>query len=113
MHYSVYSNYGFNYVIRLFARSFTEIHTVIHNLHKRGVILGGLVKENRYQVECPAVQWMKVRFNWHLLAGQIQPVLFRDMQSELLAFFRVVAATARLDLPRRERYELTQTEVVE
>ena len=56
---------------------------------------------------------MEVRLNRHLLAGQIQPVLFRDMQSELLAFFRVVAATARLDLPRRERYVLTQTEVVE
>ena len=55
---------------------------------------------------------MEVRFNRHLLAGQIQPVLFRDMQLELFAFFRVVAAAARLDLPRRERYELTQTEVV-
>ena len=56
---------------------------------------------------------MEVRLNRHLLAGQIQPVLFRDMQSELLAFFRVVAATARLDLPGGERYELTQTEVVD
>ena len=56
---------------------------------------------------------MEKRFNWHLLAGQIQPVLFRDIQSELLAFFRVVAAAAYLNLPRRERYELTQTEVVD
>ena len=113
MHYSVYSNYGFNYVIFFFARSLTEIHTVVYNLHKRGVVLSGLVEEDRYQVKRPAVQRMKVRFNRHLLAGQIQPVLFRDMQSELFAFFRVVAAAARLDLPRRERYELTQTEVVD
>ena len=77
------------------------------------MILGSLIEEDRYQVECPAIQWMEVRLNRCLLAGQIQPVLFRDIQSELLAFFRVVTAAARLDLPRRERYVLTQTEVVD
>jgi len=77
------------------------------------VILSGPIEEDRYQVKRPAVQWMEVRHNRCLLAGQIQPVLFRDMQLELLAFFRVVAAAARLDLPRRERCELTQTEVVD
>ena len=55
MHYSVYSNYGFNYVIFFFARSLAKIHTVVYNLHKGRVILSGLVEEDWYQVKRPAV----------------------------------------------------------